>query len=623
MIKPFSDGGSCTFYLSKIKPAIFRSFVFVPVLYLMNFFIAAAQVPTFDESFDDVPLGEVPDGWNWYSLGGSSGNNWIRSTYGMFGPELMISGTELAMPGQTDVDWLVTPRFTPTDGDYLIFDAGQEMVWDDFGSTFSVLVSTATSNRADFTTLRSWAEPEFPGYIYEDRVMIDLSAYKGIPIHIAFVHENPVTAGEGEEPPPTEMFYLDNVEVRPLKGLDYSAGEIYSESYSVIRIAQSKTSLILGLVVRASGDYGTAGITSLSFTTSDTSPLIKIQEATLYSTYGESFISTSEDEGIVYADIYGSISNPGSEFTIEGDQPLRAGDNYFWLMFTLDANEEDLTYPYPKVNATFEKVVVNNTERESTVSTLPAFHSVVPPIPSNDNYANAFEIEPSLETKRYGSYNHRATFEIDFEKMAYCATPNGVAAMDGGNSVWWHFRPPGDGFITVDLSTCNFNTLLLILDVNHDQLACNKDIDEDSHVFQSKITNLDVKAGHDYYIRVAGEGLAPGDPNAANGVIHMDFTFLTPLSAGEEIIWEISSLYPNPTDGVLFADVMVEKPGEVVVEAFDLMGRKVHTWYPGFMRAGLNNHIPLDISSLNPGTFVVRINGESKSAAMKLIIVKN
>ena len=305
------------------------------------------------------------------------------------------------------------------------------------------------------------------------------------------------------------------------------------------------------------------------------------------------------------------------------NQALRAGDNYFWLMFTLDANEEDLTYPYPKVNATFEKVVVNGKERETTASSAPAFHSVVPPMPSNDNYDYASEIEPSLETKRYGSYNHRATFEIDFEKMAYCATPNGISAMDGGNSVWWHFRPPGDGFITVDLSTCNFNTLLLIQDINHDQLACNKDIDEDTHVFQSKITNMDVKGGHDYYIRVAGEGLSPGDPNAASGVIHMDFTFLTPLSTGNESTHAISSLYPNPTDGVLYADLFVEKPGEVVLEAFDLMGRKVQTWKPGFMQRGSNHQIPLDISALTPGTFLVQVKDAGKSTALKLIIVKN
>lgn len=623
MMKSFSGSCWCVLPLYNGMCGLFRALMGLSVLVLLNVATARAQEATFSETFDDVPLGEVPDGWKWYSLNGGGGNNWVRSTYGFFGPELMVSGTETAMPGQLDVDWLVTPQLTPARGDYLIFDAGQEMVWDDFGSTFRVLVSTATSNRGDFTTLQSWTEPEFPGYIYEDRVIVDLSAYEGIPIYLAFVHENPVTAEDGELPPPSEMFYLDNVEVRPLKALDYSAGEVFSESFSVIRVAQSKTSVILGLVVRASGDHGTANITSFSFTTSETSPLIRIQRATLYTTYGDSFIATSEDEGIVYAEEWGSTANPGSEFTITGDQELRAGDNYFWLMFTLDADEQDLVYPFPKVNATFEQVVVNGVGRETTISTTHAFHSVVPPMPLNDSYGNASEIGVSVETQRYGSFNHRATFEMEFEKLAYCATPNGIAAMDGGNSVWWHFRPPGDGFITVDLSTCNFNTLLLILDINHDQLACNKDIDEESHIFQSKITNFDVKGGRDYYIRVAGEGDYPGDPNAASGVIHMDFTYLSPLAAGAESLQSISSLYPNPTDGVLYADLKIEKQGEVVLEAFDLMGRKVHTWNPGFMPAGSNRQIPLDISALTPGAYLVQVRGAKKSGGLKLFILEN
>src|SRR5262245_12697441 len=71
---------------------------------------ANAQDPTFYESFDSTPAGEVPEGWTWYSLGGSQGNNWVRATYGFFGPKVMTSGVEYALPGQIDEDWLVTPQ---------------------------------------------------------------------------------------------------------------------------------------------------------------------------------------------------------------------------------------------------------------------------------------------------------------------------------------------------------------------------------------------------------------------------------------------------------------------------------------------------------------------------------
>src|SRR5688572_12292690 len=101
-----------------------------------------AQERTFYESFDATPQGEVPDGWITYTLGGAFGVNWERTTYGFFGPNLMSSGIEYALPGEIDEDWLVTPQITPAANDYLIFDAGQEFTWDDLGSTFEIRIST-------------------------------------------------------------------------------------------------------------------------------------------------------------------------------------------------------------------------------------------------------------------------------------------------------------------------------------------------------------------------------------------------------------------------------------------------------------------------------------------------
>jgi hypothetical protein len=587
---------------------------------------ADAQESTFYESFDNTPMGEIPEGWKWYSLNGGSGNNWVRSTYGFFGPKVMTSGAEYAIPGEIEEDWLVTPQIIPGAGDHLIFDAGQEYVWDDYGSTFHILISTATSNRADFTeTLAVWTEPEFPGYLYYDRLSVDLSAYEGVPIYIAFVHKNPVT-GEGADPdlppPPTENWYLDNVWVRPLLEMDYSGGEIFGSYTNVIRVAQSKTSVIVSVIVRAAGDAGSADITSLTFTTAGSSPDVHIKEATLYTTYGDSFIATDDEAGTVFADVFGTVSDPGHQFTIEGNQLLQRGDTYFWLMYTLEAEESALAYPYPEVDATFEKVVVNGVEHQTTVPTTQGSHAVVPHTPVNDNYAAAIELPASPTGVRSGSYNYRATFEVDFEKLAYCAEPVYGSAKDGSNSVWWHFKAPSNGMINVDLSTCNFNTLLVIQDANFDQLACNKDIDESAHVFQSKITGFEVEAEKDYYIRVSGEGLGPGDPNAASGVVHMDFSFTTPVGVEEKFPYTLSALYPNPAEAVVYTDLNLQKPGEVVLEVVDMLGQPVLTQSKGFMAAGTYEHLPLDVGTLVPGTYIVRLRGSAEANAQKLIVLK-
>jgi hypothetical protein len=583
-----------------------------------------AQERTFYESFDDTPEGDVPTGWITYSLGGGGGSNWLRGRYGFFGPRLMTSGVEYALPGQVDEDWLVTPQISPGENEYLIFDAGQEYVWDDYGSTYEVLVSTTNTNRTSFTLLKQWTEPEFLTYPYQEQLFVDLSAYAGQPIYLAFVHKNPVTGEGSEEPPPTENWYLDNVEVRQLRQMDYAGAEIQGSYRSVIRLVQSKTTVIIGFIVRASGDGGDAVLTSMKLTTIGTSPLVHIKKATVYTTYGDSFISTDENEGIVHADIFGSVDNPGDEFIVEGDQILERGDTYFWLMYEVEADEADLVYPYPQADATFETVTVNGVEHETDVPTTEGSHAVVPNTAPNDQYANATEITAGISTERYGSYNFKATFEpnTDYEKLAYCATPIYGSAMDGSNSVWWHFKAPSDGFITVDLSLCDFNTLLLIQDENHDQLACNKDIDQEAFVFQSKITNFEVRSGKDYYIRVTGEGDYPGDVNAASGVVHMDFSFSVPLSVDDRTDRQLLSIYPNPAADVVYADLMLKQPSNVVIELIDVMGRVVTTNSLGTLSSGIHRRVPIDISSLPAGTFLIRIHGSRTKETKKLIVVK-
>lgn len=584
-----------------------------------------AQQVTFEESFNNLPMGELPEGWTSYSFNGVMDNNWGGGTYGFFGPEVMVSHGEYAAPGEVDEDWLVTPQITPVAGDFLIFDAAQEFVWDDLGSTFHILISTTTPSYTNFTeTLQSWTEPEFPGYLYDQRITIDLSAYTNTPIYIAFVHKNTET-GEVADPeapmPPSESIYLDNIAVRPIKPVDYNGAEIYGSSSSVLRLKQSNTTVIIGLIVKASGDSGDAVLSALKFTTAQTSPLLKIKEAILYTTYADAFIATDDEQGIVWADVYGAVTDPQHEFTIEGNQVLAKGDNYFWLMYTIEADESQLTYPYPIAGATFETVVVNGVEHNTTVGDTEGAHPVVPNSPINDNYANAIEIAALNETVRYGSYNYKATYETKFEKLAYCATPIYATAKDGANSVWWHFKAPADGTISVDLSESDFNTLLLIQDGNDDQVACNKDIDVENLIFQSKITDFPVGSQKDYYIRVSGEGDYPGDPNTESGVVHMDFTYNVPLGIENETDG-VTSLYPNPAADNVTVDLFLQSPHHIVLEIVDLFGRTVKSHAIGGLTSGMHEQIVVPVTSLQPGTYLVRMKGMPVSKAKKLLIIR-
>src|SRR5690606_24991753 len=152
-----------------------------------------AQEATFFENFDSTPKGELPEGWTWHQEGGNNpGSRWIVSTYGFFGSHVAWSNwNDEALEGDVDEDRLITPQITPATGDHLIFDAGQEFVWDDHGMRYHILISTTTADPADFTdTLATYTESELPGYLYSETLKLDLAGYENTPIHIAFVHEN-------------------------------------------------------------------------------------------------------------------------------------------------------------------------------------------------------------------------------------------------------------------------------------------------------------------------------------------------------------------------------------------------------------------------------------------------
>ena len=149
----------------------------------------------------------------------------------------------------------------------------------------------------------------------------------------------------------------------------------------------------------------------------------------------------------------------------------------------------------------------------------------------------------------------------------------------------------------------------------------NKDIDTDAFVFQSKITDFDVVAGKDYFIRVSGEGLYPGDPNTSSGVVHLDFSFSFPMAVDEERHESLSPVYPNPARDLAYVDVRLAKASEVTLDILDLTGRAIRSQYEGLHAPGKVEAIPLVLSSLQPGTYFVRLRGDNKNITQKLIVL--
>lgn len=79
----------------------------------------------------------------------------------------------------------------------------------------------------------------------------------------------------------------------------------------------------------------------------------------------------------------------------------------------------------------------------------------------------------------------------------------------------------------------------------------------------------------------------------------------------ESSVIEGLNLYPNPvTNGKLYISTKNDSNKEIII--FDLLGKKV--------LQTLMNSKELNVSGLNPGVYIIKINEENATATRKLII---
>lgn len=598
--KLYRPGGGVRLWMAIILPVLISAAL--PV---------SAQQATFFEDFEGVPKGEMPEGWTFYQHGGTSPNaHWQAIQYFGFGTRFLSSLSEFGT-GDKDEDWAITPAIPVADGDHLIFDGSQD-TWTSFGDMYYVLISTTTADApaAFEDTLASYTEEEFPRNW--QTLKLDLSAYAGQTVHIAFVHVTTHVSQDAFDI--SDSFGLDNLWVRPLQDARLHEALVANEYTTPMAVSMAPQLPFMYMNVRVIGDQGTVNLTSLDFTSQGTLDPAQVTEAILYYTEDRSLISIGDPTGYT---VFGNATNVAGTFTFEGNLHLPVGNNYFWIAFTLNPQYVP-AYPYPDVDVTFDAVTIDGVRSATAVNGTAGTRRVVPTIPVNDNFTDAIELTAS--SGRYGSSNVMAMPQGNIETLAYCA-PDGV--YDGSNSIWWHFKAPKDGWITADLSACTFNTILVFYNKKYDQLACNDNINAEEGILQSKIADYPVAKGEDIYIRVTGYGNPQDGPqNAASGVVVLDFSFNVPLGTehGPDD-QSLSAPYPNPAREQAVFEVTLQKAGAVRLQVHDLMGRAVHT--ESFdLAPGGSQTITLDVSSLPPGTYLVNLRDNEKTSTQKLIVAR-
>jgi hypothetical protein len=166
-----------------------------------------------------------PTGWT--SFRGTNGlgvaNDWIQATAPNTGTYSAANQYENVTGGIAE-DWLVTSQIdlTSANNAELLFYAAQSY-GTDYGSIYEVKVSTASqTTHADFTTVATYNETTLGANGFNLH-SVDLSAYDGMMIYIAFVHLN----DDGDN------WIIDDIEVRSPLNLDAELDNISLNRYSL------------------------------------------------------------------------------------------------------------------------------------------------------------------------------------------------------------------------------------------------------------------------------------------------------------------------------------------------------------------------------------------------------
>ena len=230
---------------------------------------------------EDFEGGVVPPA-GWTSFRGTNGlgtlQDWkLETTNVNAGSNAAHSRYEDVTGGLAE-DWLVTSQvdLTSVTNAELRFFARQFFT-QNYGSQYEIRVSTnSQTTHGDFTSVQSWTEITLnsPYNVYQEKV-IDLSAYDGMMIYIAFVHTNDdgdswyvddvsVLAASGCEPPSTTSVTNANVTA----DLSWSSVGLETGGYDWVIMTDGDDPDVDSPVTSGSTATGVTSVTASGLTTS-------------------------------------------------------------------------------------------------------------------------------------------------------------------------------------------------------------------------------------------------------------------------------------------------------------------------------------------------------------------
>lgn len=228
--------------------------------------------------------------------------------------------------------------------------------------------------------------------------------------------------------------------------------------------------------------------------------------------------------------------------------------------------------------------------------------------PPDDDFGTALRVVETIST--YPGSNRGATGPTGTEVSASC-----VGGNDGDNSVWRLYDALDNNSLTIDLSGSDFDTVLMLTDVDRQELACDDDGGEGN---TSRIENYPIVAGTRYFIRVTGY-------DGAEGIIRygLDFDMTT---AGEAeglptAALALEKAYPNPfTDATTLAYVLTQS-SSVRLTVYDVLGREVAVLVDGARTAG-SHEVRFHAAGLPSGLYVARLQSGREVQTVRLTLAR-
>ncbi|WP_452225226.1 choice-of-anchor J domain-containing protein [Lacinutrix chionoecetis] len=164
---------------------------------LVFFQFGHAQLSEDFEASTAIPAG-------WASFIGTNGEGTVQNWQINDGATNNVAFVNWEAVTTTAEDWLVSPQFTVNATNYILSFDQSDSFATDYGSTYTIRVSTASqTTHADFTIVDTQTETDVWSGGPLAQHTVDLTAYIGQPIYVAFVMEN----NDGDR------WILDNIEM--------------------------------------------------------------------------------------------------------------------------------------------------------------------------------------------------------------------------------------------------------------------------------------------------------------------------------------------------------------------------------------------------------------------------